>query len=42
VFQDAFGDIGSELLVWAAQQFDDDGRYVKLRRIAIENLAHVL
>jgi hypothetical protein len=30
------------LLAWAGQQFSDDGRYLKLRRIAIENLAHVL
>lgn len=42
VFQGVFGDAGSGLLAWAGQQFSDDGRYLKLRRIAIENLAHVL
>ena len=42
VFADAFGDAASGLLMWAGQQFSDDNRYVKLRRIAIENLAHVL
>jgi hypothetical protein len=42
VFQAAFGDDGAGLLAWAGQQFSDDGRYLKLRRIAIENLAHVL
>ena len=42
VFADAFGDAGSALLAWAGRQFSDDNRYVKLRRIAIENLAHVL
>lgn len=42
VFQGAFGEAGSGLLAWAGQQFSDDGRYLKLRRIAIENLAHVL
>ena len=42
VFADAFGDAASGLLAWAGQQFSDDNRYVKLRRIAIENLAHVL
>jgi hypothetical protein len=42
VFQSAFGDAGAELLTWAGCQFSDEGRYVKLRRIAIENLAHVL
>jgi hypothetical protein len=42
VFQGVFGDAGTGLLTWAGQQFSDDGRYVKLRRIAIENLSHVL
>jgi hypothetical protein len=42
VFQDEFGDLGAGLLSWAGQQFSDDNRYLKLRRIAIENLAHVL
>lgn len=42
VFAAMFGDAGAGLLAWAAQQFSDDGRYLKLRRIAIENLAHVL
>ncbi len=41
VFQAAFGDARAGL-AWAGQQFSDDGRYLKLRRIAIENLAHVL
>jgi hypothetical protein len=42
VFQDVFGDTAPALLTWAGQQFSDDNRYLKLRRIAIENLAHVL
>jgi hypothetical protein len=42
VFEGMFGAAGAGLLAWAAQQFSDDGRYLKLRRIAIENLAHVL
>jgi hypothetical protein len=42
VFQGIFGEAGAGLLAWAGQQFSDDGRYLKLRRIAIENLAHVL
>jgi hypothetical protein len=42
VFRGAFGDSAGRLLTWAGQQFSDDGRYLKLRRIAIENLAHVL
>jgi hypothetical protein len=42
VFQGAFGEAGAGLLTWAGAQFSDEGRYVKLRRIAIENLAHVL
>jgi hypothetical protein len=42
VFEGSFGDAGGGLLSWAAQQFSDAGRYLKLRRIAIENLAHVL
>jgi hypothetical protein len=42
VFQSVFGDAGLGLLAWAGQHFSDDGRYLKLRRIAIENLAHVL
>jgi len=42
VFSGAFGDAGGGLLTWAGHQFSDDGRYLKLRRIAIENLAHVL
>lgn len=41
-FGAAFGDRAGLLLAWAAGQFSDDGRYAKLRRIAIENLAHVL
>jgi hypothetical protein len=42
VFQAVFEDGGARLLTWAEQQFSDDGRYVKLRRIAIEILASVL
>jgi len=42
VFQAMFEGDGPRLLTWAEQQFSDDGRYVKLRRIAIENLASVL
>jgi hypothetical protein len=42
LFQQAFGGAASPLVTWAAMQFTDDNRYLKLRRIAIENLAHVL
>lgn len=42
VFQAEFGDASRDLLGWAARQFSDDNRYLKLRRIAIENLSHVL
>lgn len=42
IFEGAFGEFGDELLAWAGHQFSDDGRYVKLRRIAIENLSRVL
>lgn len=42
VFQAVFGGDGAGLLAWAGNQFSDDGRYLKLRRIAIENLSHVL
>lgn len=40
-FRHAFGE-GNELLAWATMQVADTGRYLKLRRIAIENLAQVL
>ena len=30
------------LVAWATAQLPDDNRYLKLRRIAIENLSHVL
>jgi hypothetical protein len=42
LFEQAFGDAAARLVSWAAKQFSDDGRYLKLRRIAIENLARVL
>jgi len=42
VFQSAFGEVGAGLLAWAVEQLPDDGRYVKLRRIAIANISHVL
>jgi hypothetical protein len=42
VFEGMFGDAGAALLAWAGQQFSDEGRYLKLRRIAIENLSQVL
>jgi hypothetical protein len=42
VFERMFGDAGAALLAWAGQQFCDEGRYLKLRRIAIENLSQVL
>lgn len=42
VFEAAFGEQASGLLAWAGRQFSDDNRYIKLRRIAIENLARVL
>jgi hypothetical protein len=32
----------ADVLRWAGKQFSDDNRYLKLRRIAIENLSHVL
>jgi hypothetical protein len=41
-FDTAFGEHGASLVGWAGQQFTDDNRYLKLRRIAISNLAHVL
>ncbi len=31
-----------EVIDWAARHAIDDNRYLKLRRIALENLAHVL
>ena len=40
-FAHAFGD-GDALEAWATAQLPDDNRYLKLRRIAIENLSHVL
>ena len=40
-FRRAFGE-GNALLAWAAAQLADIDRYLKLRRIAIENLAQVL
>jgi hypothetical protein len=40
-FRRAFGD-GDRLLAWAAAQLQDTDRYLKLRRIAIANLAYVL
>lgn len=40
-FRRAFDD-GSALLAWATANTADTNRYLKLRRIAIENLAQVL
>ncbi|MBA3392888.1 MAG: hypothetical protein H0T89_09605 [Deltaproteobacteria bacterium] len=41
-FSAAFAGDEPTLLAWAARQLPDDNRYLKLRRIAIANLAHVL
>lgn len=40
-FARVFAEAGT-LAAWATAQLPDDNRYLKLRRIAIENLAHVL
>lgn len=40
-FREAFGN-QPPVLAWAAAVFTDAGRYLKLRRIALENLAGVL
>jgi len=34
--------LSDELLAWAQDQLPDDNRYLKLRRIALENLADIL
>lgn len=41
-FAAAFAGDGAALLAWASGQFSDDGRYLKLRRLAIANLATIL
>jgi hypothetical protein len=41
-FAAEFGDDADATLAWASRQIDDPGRYLKLRRIAVENLAIVL
>jgi hypothetical protein len=41
-FRQAFGDDGAALLSAAAEQVEDVGRYLKLRRIAREQLLRVL
>jgi hypothetical protein len=41
-FAAAFPDDASSILAWATRQLPDDNRYLKLRRIALANLASVL
>ena len=41
-FAGAFGADAERVAGWAAERIDDRNRYIKLRRIAIANLAHVL
>lgn len=41
-FAAAFPGDAERITDWASRQFSDDNRYVKLRRIALANLAHVL
>ena len=41
-FAEAFGQDGPDLEVWACSRLDDDNRYLKLRRIALERLAPIL
>ncbi len=41
-FADELGAAASSILRWASAAAIDDNRYVKLRRLAVENLATVL
>lgn len=41
-FQAVFGQRGEELLVALRRAVEDENRYLKLRRIAVENLSSVL
>lgn len=41
-FASAFGVDADTLVDWASRQFTDPGRYLKLRRIALAQLAHVV
>jgi len=41
-FARSFGDEAASVEGWAARQFTDDNRYLKLRRIAMANLSSVL
>lgn len=41
-FAAELGDGAAAAIEWAARNALDDGRYLKLRRIAIENLAQIL
>lgn len=41
-FASALGEHADAVIAWAARAAIDDNRYVKLRRIAIENLASIL
>jgi hypothetical protein len=41
-FATELGDGAAPTIEWATRQIDDAGRYLKLRRIAVENLATVL
>lgn len=41
-FAEAFAPHDDVIVQWAAEQFDDPNRYLKLRRIALANLATVL
>ena len=41
-FAAQFGADASSIIDWASRAANDDGRYIKLRRLAIENLALIL
>lgn len=41
-FAGAHGDAAAAVIAWAEAHVGDAGRYIKLRRIAIENLSRVL
>jgi hypothetical protein len=41
-FAHELGDSAAEVLAWASASAIDDDRYLKLRRIAVENLAQIL
>jgi len=41
-FATELGGDATEIIAWATRHACDDGRYLKLRRIALENLSRVL